>query len=194
MMVTAHSREELLRQVQESGIGLDGLLIKPVAPSTLHDSIMTALGTDASPRRSVVAGRRARADVESALRGAHILLVEDNVDASEMLKMVLCSEGHTVVAAFDGITGLALACSGAFDVLLCDIGLPGMSGYDLVRNMRVSAGLEAPFCVAVSGYGQIEDRAMALAAGFDQHMVKPVDLATLLALVAAAPLIVPHVC
>jgi signal transduction histidine kinase len=124
----------------------------------------------------------------------HILLVEDNVDASEMLKMVLCSEGHTVVTAFDGITGLALACSGAFDVLLCDIGLPGMSGYDLVRNMRVSAGLEAPFCVAVSGYGQIEDRAMALAAGFDQHMVKPVDLAALLALVAAAPLIVPHVC
>ncbi|WP_332879090.1 hybrid sensor histidine kinase/response regulator [Massilia sp. S19_KUP03_FR1] len=124
--------------------------------------------------------------------GRHILLVEDNVDASEMLKMVLCSEGHTVVAAFDGVTGLALACSGAFDVLLCDIGLPGMSGYDLVRNMRVSTGLTAPFCVAVSGYGQVEDRTMAMEAGFDQHLVKPVDLATLLALVASAPLIVPH--
>jgi signal transduction histidine kinase len=122
----------------------------------------------------------------------HILLVEDNADASEMLKMVLCSEGHTVVAAFDGITGLALACSGAFDVLLCDIGLPGMSGYDLVRNLRVSAGLEAPFCVAVSGYGQVEDRTLALAAGFDQHLVKPIDLATLLELVASAPLMLPH--
>lgn len=122
----------------------------------------------------------------------HILLVEDNADASEMLKMVLCSEGHTVVAAFDGITGLALACSGAFDVLLCDIGLPGMSGYDLVRNLRVSAGMEAPFCVAVSGYGQAEDHTLALAAGFDQHLVKPVDLATLLKLVASAPLKLPH--
>jgi CheY-like chemotaxis protein len=122
----------------------------------------------------------------------HILLVEDNADASEMLKMVLCSEGHTVVAAYDGITGLALACSGAFDVLLCDIGLPGMSGYDLVRNLRVSAGLEAPFCVAVSGYGQIEERTLAMAAGFDQHLVKPIDLATLLELVASAPLMLPH--
>lgn len=122
----------------------------------------------------------------------HILLVEDNVDASAMLEMVLCSEGHTVVAAFDGVSGLALACSGAFDVLLCDIGLPGMSGYDLVRNMRVSAGLQAPFCVAVSGYGQAEDRALALAAGFDHHLVKPIDLATLLALVASAPLMLPH--
>jgi len=122
----------------------------------------------------------------------HILLVEDNADASEMLKMVLCSEGHTVVPAFDGITGLALACSGAFDVLLCDIGLPGMSGYDLVRNMRVSVGQDVPFCVAVSGYGQAEDRALALAAGFDQHLVKPIDLATLLALVASAPVMLPH--
>lgn len=122
----------------------------------------------------------------------HILLVEDNVDASAMLEMVLCSEGHTVVAAFDGVSGLALACSGAFDVLLCDIGLPGMSGYDLVRNTRVSAGMAAPFCVAVSGYGQAEDRALALAAGFDHHLVKPIDLATLLALVASAPLMLPH--
>jgi len=122
----------------------------------------------------------------------HILLVEDNADASEMLKMVLCSEGHTVVAAFDGITGLALACSGTFDVLLCDIGLPGMSGYDLVRNLRVSSGMEVPFCVAVSGYGQAEDRALALASGFDQHLVKPIDLATLLELVASAPLMLPH--
>lgn len=122
----------------------------------------------------------------------HILLVEDNADASEMLKMVLCSEGHTVVAAFDGLTGLALACSGVFDVLLCDIGLPGMNGYELVRNLRSSAGTDAPFCVAVSGYGQAEDRTLTMAAGFDQHLVKPIDLATLLELVATAPLVLPH--
>ena len=122
----------------------------------------------------------------------HILLVEDNVDANEMLKMVLCSEGHTVVPAFDGITGLALAGSGVFDVLLCDIGLPGMSGYDLVRNLRAGATIDLPFCVAVSGYGQAEDRALAMEAGFDQHLVKPVDLETLLCIVAAAPLRLQH--
>jgi signal transduction histidine kinase/ActR/RegA family two-component response regulator len=122
----------------------------------------------------------------------HILLVEDNVDASEMLKMVLCSENHTIVAAFDGIAGLALACAGGFDVVVCDIGLPGISGYDLVRTLRATTGASAPFCVAVSGYGQLEDRTRALAAGFDHHLVKPIDVDNLLQLIASVPHKNPH--
>ncbi len=82
----------------------------------------------------------------------HILLVEDNRDASDMLEMVLCSENHTVIKAFDGIAGLALACTGAFDVVLCDIGLPGMTGYELVRALRTTLAETTPFCVAISGY------------------------------------------
>lgn len=123
----------------------------------------------------------------------HILLVEDNEDASEMLTMVLSSENHTVVTAFDGVTGLALACAGAFDVVLCDIGLPGITGFDLVQTLRATLGPDAPYCVAVSGYGQQEDRTRALAFGFDQHLVKPIDIDNLLQLVASAPLKTAHV-
>ena len=117
----------------------------------------------------------------------HILVVEDNVDASEMLKLVLCSANHTIVTAFDGIAGLALACTGGFDVVLCDIGLPGLNGYDLVRELRATLGASAPVCVAVSGYGQLEDRTRALAAGFDHHLVKPIDVDNLLLLIASVP-------
>jgi CheY-like chemotaxis protein/nitrogen-specific signal transduction histidine kinase len=122
----------------------------------------------------------------------HILLVEDNRDASDMLEMVLCSENHTVIKAFDGVAGLALACTGAFDVVLCDIGLPGMTGYELARTLRATLAQAAPFCVAISGYGQLEDRSRALASGFDEHLVKPVDIDNLLQLVASVPLKTAH--
>jgi CheY-like chemotaxis protein/nitrogen-specific signal transduction histidine kinase len=124
----------------------------------------------------------------------HVLLIEDNVDASDMLKMVLCSENHTVVTASDGIAGLALACAGGFDVVVCDIGLPGMCGYDLVSKLRATMGARAPYCVAVSGYGQPQDRTRALAAGFDQHLVKPIDVDNLLALINLVPRKCPHDC
>jgi len=132
------------------------------------------------------------ADTAPALHH-RVLLVEDNVDASDMLKMVLTSENHTVATAYDGIAGLALACAGGFDVLLCDIGLPGLSGYDLVRTLRATAGASAPFCIAVSGYGQLEDRTRALEAGFDQHLVKPIDVDNLLQLIALVPIRESHV-
>ncbi|MEM8510774.1 signal transduction histidine kinase/ActR/RegA family two-component response regulator [Massilia sp. MP_M2] len=122
----------------------------------------------------------------------HILLVEDNLDASEMLEMVLCSENHTVIKAFDGVAGLALACTGAFDVVLCDIGLPKMTGYDLVRTLRATLAQATPFCVAISGYGQPEDRARALASGFDEHLLKPINIDNLLQLVASVPLKTAH--
>lgn len=122
----------------------------------------------------------------------HILLVEDNRDASAMLEMVLCSENHTVIKAFDGVAGLALACTGEFDVVLCDIGLPGMTGYDLIRTLRATVAQAAPFCVAISGYGQLEDRSRALASGFDEHLVKPINIDNLLQLVASVPLKTAH--
>lgn len=123
----------------------------------------------------------------------NVLIVEDNRDASEMLEMVLCSENHLVTAAFDGTAGLALACEGRFDIVLCDIGLPGMDGYNLVRSLRAKAGSYAPFCVAISGYGQPEDRMHALSAGFDQHLVKPIDVDDLLKLIASVPSRAIHV-
>lgn len=116
-----------------------------------------------------------------------ILLVEDNRDASEMLSMFLQSAGHTVVAAFDGPTGLEAAHAQHFDVLVCDIGLPGLDGYSLIRTLTDTVGKGTPYAIAVSGYGQVEDRARAITAGFAQYLVKPVDINALLSLIESAP-------
>ena len=123
----------------------------------------------------------------------NILVVEDNRDASEMLEMILRSENHVVTAAYDGLAGLELACEGSFDIVLCDVGLPGIDGYDLVRSLRAKTGASAPFCVAISGYGQPEDRTHALDAGFDQHLVKPIQVDDLLNLIAVLPARRAHV-
>ncbi|MBC7857166.1 MAG: response regulator, partial [Burkholderiaceae bacterium] len=121
-----------------------------------------------------------------AVRRYRILLVEDNVDASETLSMFLRHEGYTVSTAYDGPTGLAMASTGDFDVLICDIGLPGLDGYDLIRALRKSAQFPIPFAIAVSGYGQEEDRVRAIGAGFGQYLVKPVDVDALVTLIESA--------
>jgi PAS domain S-box-containing protein len=108
-----------------------------------------------------------------------ILIVEDNADAGQMLRELLELSGHEVTVVRSGRDALdALAHHGA-NVVLCDLGLPGMSGYDLARAIRKDPALTEIPLVAVSGYGQPEDRRRAAEAGFDDHLTKPVDLAAL---------------
>ncbi len=114
-----------------------------------------------------------------------VLLVEDNVDAAETLKAFLEMEGHEVEIAHDGTTGLAALMAQDFDVLVCDIGLPGMDGLEVLSALRASGKPAQPMAIGLSGYGQAEDRSRALAAGFDHYLVKPVSPDALLALVTA---------
>jgi len=114
-----------------------------------------------------------------------ILLIEDNRDASETLRSFLVQTGHVVVTAYDGASGLALALAQDFDVLICDIGLPGLDGFGVVEGIRNTAGKIKPLSVALSGYGQTEDRALALSAGFDHYFVKPIDVNVLLAIISS---------
>ncbi|WP_320472408.1 hybrid sensor histidine kinase/response regulator [Massilia sp. CFBP9012] len=115
-----------------------------------------------------------------------ILIVEDNADASDVLRMLLEVEGHQVDIAGDGHAGLALALEGRFDAVVCDIGLPGLDGLELMARLR-AAGADTgvrPLTIALSGYGQPQDRERALAAGFDRYLVKPVAPAVLIELLA----------
>ena len=118
-----------------------------------------------------------------------ILVVEDNADACEVLRMLLELEGHQVAIAVDGHAGLALALAGGFDAIVCDIGLPGIDGYELMQRLRTACldrPREArPLAVALSGYGQPSDRERALAAGFDRYLVKPVAPGALVEALAA---------
>ena len=117
--------------------------------------------------------------------GCRVLIIEDNVDAGDTLKAFLELEGHEVGIAQDGQAGLDLLMQGRFDVVICDIGLPGMDGLEVMTRLRASGTKPQPVAIGLSGYGQAEDRARAAQAGFDHYLVKPVNPEALLALVAA---------
>lgn len=121
----------------------------------------------------------------SLLASRRILVVEDNLDANDTLARLLRAEGHCVTSAYDGIAGLGMASRQSFDVLLCDIGLPGMDGLELIMRLRATTGAHVPFAIAISGYGRTEDRERAVSAGYGQYFVKPVDVNALLSLVSS---------
>ena len=112
--------------------------------------------------------------------GRRILVIEDNRDACEVLRMLLELEGHQVAVAADGHAGLALALACSYDAIVCDIGLPGIDGYELIARLRACSTGAAPLAVALSGYGHANDRERAIAAGFDRYLVKPVGPEALL--------------
>lgn len=103
-----------------------------------------------------------------------VLVIEDNDDIRETLRTLLTLWGHEVETATEGRTGLERVLTARPDVALVDIGLPGLSGYDVARAIRARLPHSDIRLVAVTGYGQPADRARALAAGFDAHLLKPV--------------------
>jgi len=108
------------------------------------------------------------------LPSRRVLVVDDNHDAANTLNSLLQSLGHSTRVAFDGPTALQIAEQFQPDLVLLDIGMPGMSGYDVARRLRSRTGTH-PKIVAVTGWGADEDRARSQEAGFDRHLVKPVD-------------------
>jgi CheY-like chemotaxis protein len=111
----------------------------------------------------------------SEVYGRRVLVVDDNVDAAESTAAFLRLEGHEVKAVHDGVQ--ALASLKVFDphVVVLDIGLPGLDGYAVARQLRERGDTSHVLLIALTGYGQKEDRARAAAAGFDYHYVKPAD-------------------
>jgi CheY-like chemotaxis protein len=104
-----------------------------------------------------------------------VLVVEDHPDARESLRMLLALDGHEVDEASDGPTALEKIIALRPDVALVDIGLPGLDGYMLAQAVRAAPGGKSLYLVALTGYGQPEDRRRAIEAGFDAHLVKPVE-------------------
>jgi two-component system, sensor histidine kinase len=115
--------------------------------------------------------------------GRSILIVEDNADARDALRMLLELDGHVVEAAAEGVEALEIARAKDPDIALVDIGLPGIDGYEVARRVR-SQDPRRPLLIALTGYGQPEDRRRATEAGFDSLLVKPVDPTALTDLLA----------
>ena len=113
-------------------------------------------------------------------RSAHrIMVVDDNVDAAESLAMMLELDGHSVIRAHDGAAAIAIAGSECPSVMLLDIGLPDIDGYELARRLRALPEVDGALLIAVTGYGQAEDRRRAEDAGFDRYLMKPVEFESL---------------
>ncbi|MES2071752.1 MAG: ATP-binding protein [Pseudomonadota bacterium] len=114
---------------------------------------------------------------------AGILLIEDNRDAREMMAALLEIHGHQVVEAETGEQGILRALEYGPAIAVIDIGLPDIDGYQVASRMRAYPALQATILVALTGYGQQSDRQRAMAAGFDHHLVKPVDMDSLLGII-----------
>src|SRR5262245_20657138 len=104
-----------------------------------------------------------------------ILVVEDNRDSAHSLRLLLEFAGHEVAVAYSGHDGVHAAEQYQPDVVLCDIGLPGLDGYGVAEKLRDNPTTAKARLIAVTAYGQDEDRRRSLEAGFEQHLVKPVD-------------------
>lgn len=122
----------------------------------------------------------------SSLPKRRILVVDDNRDAADTLSMILKMLGNEVRTAYDGESALTAADAFNPSLLLLDIGLPKMNGYEVARHLRGKYGKNI-FLAALTGWGQEDDRIRSKEAGFDHHLVKPVDAATLRNLLAALP-------
>jgi PAS domain S-box-containing protein len=125
-----------------------------------------------------------------AREGLRVLLADDNVDAAETMSAVLEMSGHQVRTVYSGPEALRAAPAFAPDVMLLDIGMPGMSGYELAQALRADARYDNTVLVALTGWGSETDKAQAMQAGFDHHLTKPVDheaLEPLLRSVASRP-------
>jgi signal transduction histidine kinase len=116
--------------------------------------------------------------------GARVLVVDDSVASTESLKVFLELHGYQVQCTHDGVSALALASKFAPQVAVLDIGLPGMNGYEVAKAIRADTDLGDCLLIALSGYGQDEDRLRSKSAGIDHHLIKPADLASLVDLIA----------
>jgi len=172
----------------KGGLGLGLALVKGLVQ--LHGgSVRASSGGEGLGAELVVKLPLARAPERPAIqavapgpaRGLEILVIEDNVDVAQTVAEVLEMEGHRVHVAIDGASGIAKARELEPEVILCDIGLPDIDGYEIARTLRAADALRATRLVALSGYAQPEDRRRAIEAGFDAHLAKPPSLEQLLA-------------
>ncbi len=132
---------------------------RDVVPNALPEKILAKVQADSNPPAM-----------------STVLLIEDNADSREMMSMLLGMLGYQVLEAANGTDGLGLARREQPAIAVVDIGLPDLDGYEVARQLRADDALKNMTIIALTGYGQDADRKRALAAGFDSHLVKPLNM------------------
>ncbi len=174
IMVTAYGREEA-RQAAE-GVDLGVFLTKPVTPSSLLESVMQAMGRPIIRESRTQEAREETERALSKLKGAHILLVEDNEVNQELALELLSSNGMIPTLARDGQEALEILEVEAFDGVLMDCQMPVMDGYTATRKIRQNPRLAELPVLAMTANAMTGDREKALAAGMNDHIAKPVNV------------------
>ncbi len=174
IMVTAYGRDEAGRAAEGAGVG--AFLTKPVTSSSLLDAVMAAMGREVSPAAHGAARHDEMAQALAQLRGARVLLVEDNDINQELALHLLVSNGISAAAASDGREALKVLALEHFDGVLMDCQMPVMDGYAATREIRRRARLKELPVIAMTANVMAGDREKALAAGMNDHIGKPIDV------------------
>ena len=165
----------------QGGLGIGLTLVRRLVE--MHDGTVSVAspgpmqGTEFTVRLPAVeppAPQRPGEAPARAIGPRRVLVVDDNVDAAETLAELLTMDGHNVEVAHSGPAALARVVNQPPDVVLCDIGMPGMDGFEVARRLSILDGAR-PLLIALTGYGQESDRRRSAEAGFDHHVIKPLD-------------------
>jgi CheY-like chemotaxis protein len=183
-MLTAFSRDDVLRRLEERQLGVGALLTKPVTPSTLFDACTQALGLSVRHTAHGTQRKEALANHQASLNGARILLVEDNPINQELALDLLTDAGIVVSVAGDGQEALDMLERQEFDGVLMDCQMPVLDGFAATRALRQRPRLRDLPVIAMTANAMVGDREKVLEAGMDDHIAKPINVDEMFATLA----------
>ena len=174
VMATAYGRQEVMRKAED--VGLDGFLIKPVNPSVMLNTIMAVFGKDLPSTPTVSAKKPAGEKIVDRIKGAHVLLVEDNEINQQVAREILTGSGLNVTVAGNGQEAVNAVKKNPYDAVLMDIQMPVMDGYAATQEIRnLKAESRHVPIIAMTAHAMTGDREKSLAAGMNDHVAKPID-------------------
>jgi len=174
IMATAYGREDVMRKADQ--LGLEGFLLKPVSPSVLFDAIMQAFGKEISETSRRARIKEGEAETLQNIRGARILLVEDNEINQQVAKEILEGAGLNVTVANNGQEAVDAVQKDNFDAVLMDVQMPVMDGYTATREIRnLKSEIRNVPIIAMTAHAMAGDEEKSLAAGMNGHVTKPID-------------------
>jgi len=187
IMITAHGREDLFQRVKE--LQLDGTLLKPVSPSSLFEAIVGAMSADALAADATTPMLRSSDPVTTgiglpSIRGARVLLAEDNPVNQQIAQEILEQAGAQVTVADNGRIAIEKLRSGPFDLVLMDVQMPEMDGYQATVELRSDPRFKNFPVIAITAHAMSGDKEKCLAAGMNDYVTKPIDPAQVIKSIA----------
>jgi signal transduction histidine kinase/DNA-binding response OmpR family regulator/HPt (histidine-containing phosphotransfer) domain-containing protein len=173
ILITAYGREEVMQQAEE--VGLEGFLLKPVNPSMLFNTIIQAFSEAALETPRVVQRQKQEAEVLKHIRGANVLLVEDNEINQQVAREILEGAGLKITLANNGQKAVNAVKEKKFDAVLMDVQMPVMDGYTATREIRKDEHFKKLPIIAMTAHAMAGDEEKSLKAGMNGHVTKPID-------------------